>query len=62
MSWNRDLKELYDVTLRYMYSKRKARGADSAELEPEDSLISADKIKAIPLKKANNVDKNNFNK
>lgn len=62
LSWNRDLKELYDVTLRYMYSKRKARGADSAELEPEDSLISADKIKAIPLKKANNVDKNNFNK
>lgn len=61
LSWNKDLKQLYDVTLRYMYSKRRARGADSLELEPEDSLISADKLKAIPLKKAENVDKNSFN-
>lgn len=61
LSWNKDLKQLYDVTLRYMYTKRRARGADSLELEPEDSLISADKLKAIPLKKAENVDKNSFN-
>lgn len=61
LSWNKDLKQLYDVTLRYMYSKRRARGADSLELEPEDSLISADKLRAIPLKKAENVDKNSFN-
>lgn len=61
LSWNKDLKQLYDVTLRYMYTKRRARGADSLELEPEDSLISADKLKAIPLKRAENVDKNSFN-
>ena len=61
LSWNRDLKPLYEVTLQYIYSKRRARGADATELEVGSQLLSADKLKAIPLKTAPNVEENAFN-
>lgn len=55
LSWNRDLKPLYDVTLRRLYDKRRARGADATELEVGANVIDAVKIKGIPLKNAPNV-------
>lgn len=61
LSWNRDLKPLYDVTLQYIYSKRRARGADATELEVGTRLIDADHLKALPLKSAPNVEENEFN-
>lgn len=61
LSWNRDLKPLYAVTLQYLYSKRRARGADATELEVGSTLLTADKLKAVPLKKAVNVENNAFN-
>lgn len=60
LSWNRELKPLYDVTLNYIYSKRRARGADAAELEIPTQLMNADKIKSV-VKRAPNVDVNAFN-
>ena len=57
LSWNRDLKPLYDVTLKYMYDKRRARGADAVELEVASRMISADKLKSVPLLQAPNVEK-----
>ena len=56
LSWNRDLKPLYDVTLKYMYDKRRARGADAVELEVASRMISADKLKSVPLLQAPNVE------
>lgn len=56
LSWNRDLKPLYDVTLRYIYDKRRARGADAVELEVASRMISADKLKSVPLLQAPNVE------
>lgn len=61
LSWNRDLKPLYEVTLQYIYSKRRARGADAKELEIGTQLLTADKLKAMPLLKAPNVEENAFN-
>ncbi len=61
LSWNRDLKPLYEVTLQYIYSKRRARGADATELEVASQTITADKLKAVPLMKAPNVEENEFN-
>lgn len=61
LSWNRDLKGLYDVTLNRLYSKRRARGADATELEINTQILSPDKLKSIPLQKAVNVDTNSFN-
>jgi hypothetical protein len=55
LSWNRELKPLYDVTLRRLYDKRRARGANATELEVTSHTITADKIKGIPLKEAVNV-------
>lgn len=57
LSWNRDLKPLYDVTLRYIYDKRRARGADAVELEVASRMISADKLKSVPVLQAPNVEK-----
>lgn len=54
LSWNRDLKPLYRVTLEYLYSKRRARGADALELEGDLQLLSGDRLKYLPLKKAAN--------
>lgn len=61
LSWNRDLKPLYEVTLQYLYSKRRARGADATELEIGAEVLTADKLKAVPLKRAVNVETNAFN-
>lgn len=61
LSWNRDLKPLYKVTLEYLYSKRRARGADAIELEGTTQLLGADRLKYTPLQVAPNVEKNEFN-
>lgn len=61
LSWNRDLKGLYDVTLNRLYSKRRARGADATELEIDTRILSPDKLKSVPLTRAVNVDTNAFN-
>ena len=50
------MKPLYDVTLKYMYDKRRARGADAVELEVASRMISADKLKSVPLLQAPNVE------
>lgn len=54
LSWCRELKPLYDVTLRRLYEARRARGADATELEVTAQLMSASKLKGIPLKQAPN--------
>lgn len=55
LSWNRELKPLYDVTLRRLYDGRRARGANASELEVTSRTIDASKIRGIPLKEAVNV-------
>ena len=54
LSWCRELKPLYDVTLRRLYEARRARGADATELEVTSQIMSASKLKGIPLKRAPN--------
>lgn len=54
LSWCRELKTLYDVTLRRLYEARRARGADATELEVTSQIMSASKLKGIPLKQAPN--------
>lgn len=54
LSWCRELKPLYDVTLRRLYEARRARGADATELEVTAQIMSASKLKGIPLKQAPN--------
>lgn len=54
LSWKRELKPLYAVTLERLYEARRARGADAAELEVQSNVLSADKIKGIVLKQAPN--------
>ena len=61
LSWKKELKPLYRVTLERLYEKRKARGADATELEVFGSILSPDKIKGIKLNKASNVETNSFN-
>lgn len=57
LSWCRELKPLYDVTLRRLYDKRRERGADAIELEVQSQTLSADKIKSLYFEEAaNNVD------
>lgn len=55
LSWHRDLKPLYDVTLKRLYEARRARGADATELEVTSQTLDASKIKGIPLHEAPNV-------
>ena len=55
LSWHRGMKDLYDVTLGYLYDKRRARGADATELEVTTDLMTADRLKKVPLKQATNV-------
>lgn len=55
LSWCRELKPLYRVTLERLYEARRARGADAVELEVTTNLMSADRIKTS-LKKAVNDD------
>ena len=54
LSWCREPKPLYDVTLRRLYEARRARGADATELEVTSQIMSASKLKGIPLKQAPN--------
>lgn len=61
LSWKRELKHLYAVTLERLYEKRKARGADAAELEVYSNILTPDKLKSIKLDKAPNVETNGFN-
>ena len=55
LSWKRELKPLYAVTLERLYEARRARGADATELEVQSNVLSPDKIKGIVLKQAPNV-------
>ena len=54
LSWKRELKPLYAVTLERLYEARRARGADATELEVQSNVLSPDKIKGIILKQAPN--------
>ena len=54
LSWCRELKPLYDVTLRRLYDKRRERGADAVELEVQSQTLSADKIKSLYFDEATN--------
>ena len=61
LSWKRELKPLYKVTLERLYEKRRARGADATELEVFSNILTPDRIKGIRLSKAPNVEVNSFN-
>ena len=61
LSWKRELKPLYKVTLERLYEKRRARGADATELEVFSNILTPDRIKGIKLSKAPNVEVNSFN-
>lgn len=56
LSWKRELKPLYTVTLERLYEARRARGASAFELEVQANVLEASKLKGIPLKKAVNDD------
>ena len=56
LSWKRELKPLYRVTLERLYEARKARGADAAELEVRSTTLDASRLKGIVLKQAPNVE------
>lgn len=55
LSWKRELKPLYKVTLERLYEKRRARGADATELEVFSNIFTPDRIKGIKLNKAPNI-------
>ena len=54
LSWKKELKPLYRVTLERLYEARRARGADATELEVHGSILNPDRIKGIALKTAPN--------
>ena len=54
LSWKKELKPLYRVTLERLYEARRARGADATELEVTANILDPVKLKGIPLKKAVN--------
>ena len=54
LSWKKELKPLYRVTLERLYKARRNRGADAFELEVTTNVIDASKLKGIPLKTAPN--------
>ena len=56
LCWDKSLKNLYDYTLGMLYSKRRAQGADALELEVPTMLMSPDRLRNTPLKKATNVE------
>lgn len=56
LSWKRELKPLYRVTLERLYEARRARGADATELEVQSTTLDASRLKGIALKKAINVE------
>lgn len=55
LSWKRELKPLYRVTLERLYEARRARGAAAVELEIQSTTLNPDRIKGIELKEATNV-------
>lgn len=55
LSWKRELKPLYRVTLERLYEARRARGADATELEVQSNVLDPAYIKGIKLKEATNV-------
>ena len=61
LSWKKELKPLYAVTLERLYEKRRARGADATELEVYSKTLDPSRLKGITLKKAVNVEENAFN-
>lgn len=54
LSWKKELKPLYRVTLERIYKARRNRGADAFELEVTTNVMDASKLKGIPLKTAPN--------
>lgn len=56
LSWKKELKPLYRVTLERLYETRRARGADATELEVQSTTLDASRLKGISLKKATNVE------
>jgi hypothetical protein len=55
LSWKKELKPLYRVTLERIYEKRRARGADATELEVTSNVLDPSRLKGISLKQAPNV-------
>lgn len=55
LSWKRELKPLYRVTLERLYEARRARGADATELEVQSTTLDPSKLKGIKLREAPNV-------
>lgn len=56
LSWKRELKPLYRVTLERLYEARRARGAEASELEVTSTTLDPSRLKGIVLKKATNVE------
>jgi hypothetical protein len=56
LSWKKELKPLYQVTLERLYEARRARGADATELEVHSTTLDPSRLKGIPLKQAPNVE------
>ena len=55
LSWKRELKPLYAVTLERLYEARRARGANASELEVTSTTLDPSRLKGIVLKQAPNV-------
>ena len=55
LSWKRELKPLYAVTLERLYEARRARGAQASELEITSTTLDPSRLKGIVLKQAPNV-------
>lgn len=55
LSWKKELKYLYRVTLQRLYDARRARGTQATELEIDSHEINWDKLSFIKLKDAPNV-------
>lgn len=55
LSWKRELKPLYAVTLERLYEARRARGANASELEITSTTLDPSRLKGIVLKQAPNV-------
>ena len=55
LSWKKELKPLYRVTLERLYEKRRARGASATELEVYSTTLDPSRLKGIKLQEAPNV-------
>ena len=55
LSWKKELKYLYRVTLQRLYDARRARGTQASELEIDSHEINWDKLSFTKLKDAPNV-------